>query len=60
MHRFADAFDELPEVVEGVSGARMLLAPGLAVHAFAIYGLLADDEAIDLVGLAIDVHGPSH
>jgi hypothetical protein len=60
MHRFADAFDELPEVVEGVSGARMLLAAGLSVHAFAIYGLLADDGAIDLVGLAIDVYGPSH
>jgi hypothetical protein len=30
------------------------------VHAFAIYGLLADDRAIDLVGLAIDLHGPSH
>jgi hypothetical protein len=38
----------------------MLLAPGLSVHAFAIYGLLADDGAIDLVGLAIDLHRPSH
>jgi hypothetical protein len=27
MHRFAVAFDALPEVVEGASGARMLLAP---------------------------------
>jgi hypothetical protein len=53
MHRLADAFDELPEVVEGVRGARMLLAPGLSVHAFAIYGLLGDDGAIDLVALAI-------
>jgi hypothetical protein len=60
MHRFAEAFDALPEVVEGVSGARMLLAPGLSVHAFTISGLLADDGAIDLVGLAIDLHGPSH
>jgi hypothetical protein len=31
----------------------MLLAPGLSVHAFAIYGVLADDGAVDLVGLAI-------
>jgi hypothetical protein len=60
MHRFADAFDELPEVVEGVSDARVLLAPGLSVHAVAVYGLLADDGAVDLVGLAIDLHSPSH
>jgi hypothetical protein len=60
IHRFADAFGELPEVVERVSSARVLLAPGLSVHAFAIYGPLAHDGAIDLVGPAIDLHGPSH
>jgi hypothetical protein len=37
----------------------MLLAPGLSVHAFAVHGLLADDGSIDLVGLAIDLHGPA-
>jgi hypothetical protein len=59
MHRFAEAFDELPEVVEGVGGARMLIARGLLVHAFVVYGLLADDGSVDLIGIAIDRRGPT-
>ena len=55
MHRFAEAFEELPEIVEGLGTARMLIARGLLVHAFVVYGLLTDDGFVDLIGIAIDL-----
>jgi hypothetical protein len=58
INRFAEDFDELPEAVEGVPGARMLLAPGILVYAFVVYGVLADDGAIDVIGISIDTRQP--
>lgn len=58
INRFAEDFDELPEVVEGLPGARMLLAPRILMHAFVVYGVLADDGAVDLIGITIDPRQP--
>lgn len=58
IERFAEDFDALPEAVEGVVSARMLLTPGVLVHASIVYGVLAADDAIDLVGISIDT-GPT-
>jgi len=51
---FAERFTELPEVVPGVPAGRMLIAPGVLVHAVVVYGLLSDDDVIDLIGVTID------
>lgn len=53
VERFATAFDELPEI-DGLSGGRMLIAPGLLVPAFAAYGVLLTDGAIELVSITIE------
>ncbi|MDQ6728229.1 MAG: hypothetical protein M3066_19020 [Actinomycetota bacterium] len=45
----------MPQAVEGFSGGRMLIARGLLVRAFAVYGLLIDDDAIELIGIDIDL-----
>lgn len=37
------------------SGGRMLIARGLLVRAFAVYGLLIDDDAIELIGIDLDL-----
>lgn len=52
---FATRFERLPEVIEGVSQARMLIAAGRLVREFVVYGLLAVDGAVDLVGIELDV-----
>ena len=54
IERFAEDFDDLPEAVEGVAAARMLLTPGVLVYATIIYGVLANDGVVDLVGISID------
>ena len=55
VERFATGFDGLPQAVEGFSGGRMLIARGLLVRAFAVYGLLIDDDAIELIGIDLDL-----
>ncbi|MGQ0521419.1 MAG: hypothetical protein ACT4PX_09760 [Actinomycetota bacterium] len=55
VERFATDFDALPEVVEGVPAARLLVATGRLVHAAALYGVLAPDGSIDLVGVELDL-----
>lgn len=52
--RFAEQFDDLPELMPGVAATRMFIGPGVLVHAIAVYGLLSDDDVIDLVAIAID------
>ena len=52
--RFAEGFDDLPEIEPGVGSARMLIAAGVLVGAVVVYGLLADDDVIDLIGVSID------
>lgn len=42
---------ELPDVVERV------VQSGLLVHAYAVYGLLMPDDAIELVGLTVETRG---
>lgn len=54
VEQFATNFDRLPEVVQGVSASRMLLTSGLLVRAMVVYGLLLDDESIDLIGIELD------
>ena len=51
---FATRFDHLVEAIEGTPDARMLVGTGRLVRAFAVYGLLADDGSIDLIGIVID------
>jgi hypothetical protein len=54
IERFATDFEDLPELVEGVPPGRVLVAPGLLVRAFAVYGLLVADGSIELVGLTVE------
>lgn len=58
IERFATDFDELPEIVPGVPAGRMLIAPGVLVLVVAVFGLLTDDDTIDLTGITIDHEGP--
>jgi hypothetical protein len=51
--RFAEQFDDLPELVAGVTATRMFIGPGVLVRAIAVYGVLGDDDVVDLVGIAI-------
>lgn len=52
--RFALEFDRLPQTIEGLPGARMVIAPGLLVRAFAAYGVVVTDDVIELVGIIIE------
>lgn len=55
MDSFATGFDALPEVIEGVPAARMLIAVGRLVGRFVVFGLEAADGSIDLIGLDLDL-----
>lgn len=54
VERFAEAFDGLPLTIDGVEGGRMLIASGLLVRYFVVYGVLATDGAIDLIGVSVE------
>ena len=54
VERFAVHFDALPEAVEGVPDARVVVGTGEVVRAFVVYGLLLTDGAIELIGVDID------
>ena len=54
VERFAVDFDSLPEMIEGTTVGRMLIAPGLLVRAFVAYGVLVTDGSIELVGITIE------
>ncbi len=58
VERFAVDFDELPEA-EGLSGTRVLLAPGIYVRVFAAYGVLLTDGTIALTSISLDPFEPS-
>ncbi len=53
--RFAVGFDGLPEVITGVPTARVLITIERLVGAIAVYGLLATDGSVDLIGVELDV-----
>jgi hypothetical protein len=54
VEQFATDFESLPEAVEGVAEARMVIGTGRLVRAFAVYGLLMGDDSIELIGIEID------
>jgi hypothetical protein len=54
VEQFAIGFDSLPEAVEGVAEARMVIGTGGLVRAFAVYGLLMSDDSVELIGIEID------
>src|SRR6266851_1990350 len=51
---FATEFEGFPEIIEGVSQARMLIATGRLVRAFVVYGLLAADGIHRPHGVELD------
>ena len=53
--RFATGFDDLPELTPGQSDERVLIAVGVVVPRFAVVGRLADDGAVELVQLDLDM-----
>jgi hypothetical protein len=54
VEEFATNFAGLPEIVDGLPQARMLIGTGRLVRAFVVYGLVSDDGSVDLVGVEID------
>lgn len=55
VERFASEFDQLPEAVTGVPALRVLIEAGSLVRAVAVYGVLGDDDSVELVGVELDV-----
>jgi hypothetical protein len=55
VERFATGFDDLPEIIDGFHGGRMLIAPGVLVRAIAIYGPLMTDDSIEIIGVELDL-----
>ena len=51
---FATGFERLPHELSGVGAVRVLIASGVVVRTFAVYGVLTDEGAIELVGLTIE------
>ena len=55
VEHFAIDFDLLPEIIEGFGAGRMLISAGALVQAFAAYGLLVEDGAIELIGIEFEL-----
>lgn len=53
--RFAEQFDELPELISGRSDYRVLLTSGVLVRSLNVVGQLASDGAVELVSIDIDI-----
>jgi len=51
--RFSSGFDDLPEVVEGLTTARMFIGTGAPVRAFVVHGLETSEGAVELVGIEL-------
>lgn len=51
----ATGLDDLPEIIEGLPSARMLINTGRLVSRFVVYGLEAPDGSVDLIGIDLDV-----
>ncbi len=54
----ATAFDQLPEVIEGIPAARMLISTGRLVSRLVVYALEAADGSVDLIGIDLDICRP--
>ena len=53
--RFAERFDELPELIPGRSDYRVLLISGVLVRALNVVGQLTADGTVELVSIDIDL-----
>jgi hypothetical protein len=53
--RFAEEFDDLPELIPGRNDYRVLLTSGVLVRALNVVGQLASDGAVELVSIDIEV-----
>jgi len=54
VERFATGFDELPEVIEDIRGARMLITEVLLVRAYVVYGILTTENVVELVAISVE------
>ena len=54
LERFALEFDQLPQVIDGVLTARVLVAVGVLVPVVAVYAVLTSEDVVELIGLEID------
>ena len=54
VERLATGYDGLPEIIQGIHSGRMLITSGVLVRYLVVFGLLATDDAIDLVGISIE------
>lgn len=52
--QFATGFDALPDVIDGVPSARMLINAGRLVARFVVFGLESTDGSIDVIGIDLD------
>lgn len=59
VEEFATGFDDLPPLIAGRPGYRVLINPGRLVLAYTIVGQLAPDGAIGVVDVDIDLHPPA-
>ncbi|MCY4515975.1 MAG: hypothetical protein OXB99_01910 [Acidimicrobiaceae bacterium] len=53
--RFAEQFDDLPELIPDRPDYRVLISSGVLVRALSVVGQLAPDGAIELVSIDIDL-----
>ncbi len=58
VEEFAAGFDDLPQLIPGRPGYRVLINPGRLVFAYVIVGQLAADGAVELVDVDIDLQPP--
>jgi hypothetical protein len=55
IEKFASGFDELPELIPGRADYRLLISTGILVRGYSVIGQLAQDGAVELISLDIDV-----
>ncbi len=55
VYRFAEQFDDLPDLIRGRSDYRVLLTSGVLVRALNVVGQLASDGGVELVSIEIDL-----
>ena len=53
--RFAERFDDLPELIPGRSDYRVLLTSGVLARSLNVVGQLAPDEAVELISIDVDL-----
>ncbi len=54
VERFATDFDGLPEIVDGVPAARMLITSGVPVHTIAVFRLATSDTTVEFIGITVE------